>query len=59
MTYYKQKTIKIQGNKNRLCASRPRTLKDALEARRGGGAEKGPAVDKVRRNKHREDRQNE
>jgi hypothetical protein len=35
-----------------------RTLKDALEARRGGGAEKGSAVDRVRRNRRGEDRQN-
>jgi hypothetical protein len=33
-------------------------LKDALEARRGGGAEKGLAVDGVRQNRLREDRQN-
>jgi hypothetical protein len=50
--------IKIQGNKHRLCASRSRTLKDSLEAQRGGGVEKGLAVDGKWRNRRGEDRQN-
>jgi hypothetical protein len=41
-----KETIKIQGNKHRSRASRSRTLKDVLEARRSGGVEKGFAVDR-------------
>jgi hypothetical protein len=40
-----KETIKIQGNKHQSRAIKSCTLKDALEARRGGGAEKGPTVD--------------
>jgi hypothetical protein len=40
-----KESIKIQRNKHRSRASRSRTLKDVLEALRGGGAEKGPIVD--------------
>jgi hypothetical protein len=41
-----------------LHASKPRILKDALEARRGGGVEKGPAMDREWRNRRGEDQQN-
>jgi hypothetical protein len=50
--------IKIQGNKHLSRASKSHTLKDVLEARRGGGVEKGLAMDGEWRNKHREDQQN-
>ena len=57
-TYYKQKN-KIKYRKiNRSHASRTRTLKDALEARHGGGAKKGLAVNGEWQNRSGEDQQN-
>jgi hypothetical protein len=53
-----KETIKIQGNKHQSLASKSHTLKDVLEARCGGGVEKGPTMDGEWRNKHGEDQQN-
>jgi hypothetical protein len=49
-----KETIKIQENKHRSRASKSRTLKDALGARCGGGAKKGPTIDREWRYRHKE-----
>ena len=68
--YKKKKQTEIQGKNKETNTSKrkyrekadrvqadPRTLRGALEARSGGGAEKSPAVEGERRNRRRGDRQ--